>query len=50
MKKEKKEKKNDKSAGITIEQIKKMPRGDDGYESIKTIGELEDWPGYVEDW
>ena len=33
----------------TIEELKEMPNGDDWGEEM-TIGQLEDWPGEVEDW
>lgn len=33
----------------TIEELKEMPRND-GYEPIPTIGENENWTGFVEKW
>ena len=33
----------------TIEEIKEMP-SEDGYDNIPTIGEVENWSGYEEDW
>lgn len=33
----------------TIEELKEMPRND-GWGELPTIGEIEGWPGQVENW